>query len=734
MIAPAAERLPPGLGPTSRKRGRAQLKHQRLGSSPGKLVALAPVPTRDRNEVIRTPRDRIARRGSLRDVRDQAPSQGPVGWDGGIQMVAQYRDTMDAAPVSGFMKDPEGRYIYANPAMLATFATTMGSDWLGKTDADLWPPQAAAMLRAQDDVARRERRLQVFTRDVPLPDGQHKVLVMTFPIPTSPTDVYLAGMGIDLTESANNASEHEHLYAAVQQASESIMIADPSGAIAYVNPAFERITGYSRAEVVGQNPRLLKSGLQPRSLYESMWAALKSGAPWAGDLVNRRKDGSFFTEEAVISPILDSSGEVTGFVQVNRDVTRERLLAARSVQAVRERTLIAETIGALRAGDKPEVTAQAICRQVVHLTGIAAAQLLLFELDGRATPIGYVVEGRPDPPLQRLRYQRSRRLIGRAAEGPWIEPWMNRQRYWDDHLVDGVGFSSPAFAPVRYDDVLVGLLVAEAIDAADKAAITEALPALVEFADLAGALIGPALAERADVGRGRAHISGIIDRGAFQPVFQPIVDLALDAIVGYEALTRFTDGSDPEKVFAEAAAVDLGAQLEAATLKAALAAAKTLPPSAWLNLNASPEFIMAKEPLRSLLRGIRRNVVLEVTEHTPIADYSAFRAAMAALGPNIELAVDDAGVGFASLRHILELRPAFVKLDRWLVTGLETDNARQAMIVGLRHFARSSGCRLIAEGIETDREFAALRSLDIQLGQGYLLGRPGIGYATSAPN
>ena len=65
-----------------------------------------------------------------------------------------------------------------------------------------------------------------------------------------------------------------------------------------------------------------------------------------------------------------------------------------------------------------------------------------------------------------------------------------------------------------------------------------------------------------------------------------------------------------------------------------------------------------------------------------------------------------------------------MKLDRWLITGLETDEARKAMIVGLKHFARSTGCRLIAEGVETDREFAALRSLDIHLGQGYLLGRP----------
>jgi EAL domain-containing protein (putative c-di-GMP-specific phosphodiesterase class I) len=86
--------------------------------------------------------------------------------------------------------------------------------------------------------------------------------------------------------------------------------------------------------------------------------------------------------------------------------------------------------------------------------------------------------------------------------------------------------------------------------------------------------------------------------------------------------------------------------------------------------------------------------------------------------------VDDAGTGFASLRHIVELRPTFVKLDRSLMAGLESDEARQAMIVGLCHFAHVTGCRLIVEGIETDSELTVLRGLAIELGQGYLLGRP----------
>ena len=133
---------------------------------------------------------------------------------------------------------------------------------------------------------------------------------------------------------------------------------------------------------------------------------------------------------------------------------------------------------------------------------------------------------------------------------------------------------------------------------------------------------------------------------------------------------------------------------------------------------------MKSPRLRPLLRQVGRDVVLEITEHAEIADYIAFRAAVTALGSKVRLAVDDAGAGFASLRHILELRPDFVKLDQSLVAGVDGDEARRAMIVGLHHFASATACRLIAEGIETSGERKVLHALGIPLGQGYLLGRP----------
>ncbi len=183
------------------------------------------------------------------------------------------------------------------------------------------------------------------------------------------------------------------------------------------------------------------------------------------------------------------------------------------------------------------------------------------------------------------------------------------------------------------------------------------------------------------------------------------------------------DGVTPDVRFAAAAAVGLGPELELATLGAALEAAADLPAGLWLNINVSPAFALGGDTLRGLLRAEDRPIVCEVTEHEAIEDYDAFRSAVAGL-EGVLMAVDDAGAGFSSFRHILELRPAFVKLDRSLVAGIDGDPVRQALIAGMCHFATSAGCRLVAEGIETEAEMAALIDLEVPLGQGYLLGYP----------
>jgi len=129
------------------------------------------------------------------------------------------------------------------------------------------------------------------------------------------------------------------LYAAVEQAAEHVVITDAGGTITYVNPAFERVTGWPREEVLGKNPRILQSGRQDAEFYEDLWRTLTSGKVWRGQVVNRRRDGSIFTEEATIGPVKDDHGRTVNYVAVKRDVTdslelEERFRQAQKMEAV----------------------------------------------------------------------------------------------------------------------------------------------------------------------------------------------------------------------------------------------------------------------------------------------------------------------------------------------------------------------------------------------------------------
>jgi PAS domain S-box-containing protein len=143
----------------------------------------------------------------------------------------------------------------------------------------------------------------------------------------------------DTTERKRAQESHTRLATAVEQAAEAIVITDSSGAILYTNPAFEKATGYTREEVVGQNPRFLKSGKQDVDFYRQMWTVLSHGGVWTGHLINKRKDGTLFEENATISPVRDRAGRIVNYVAVKRDVSNEirleqQLFQAQKIEAV----------------------------------------------------------------------------------------------------------------------------------------------------------------------------------------------------------------------------------------------------------------------------------------------------------------------------------------------------------------------------------------------------------------
>jgi EAL domain-containing protein (putative c-di-GMP-specific phosphodiesterase class I)/CheY-like chemotaxis protein len=322
---------------------------------------------------------------------------------------------------------------------------------------------------------------------------------------------------------------------------------------------------------------------------------------------------------------------------------------------------------------------------------------------------------------------RDRYLRSRLRDGPWLEIVGSPGSHGGQAIGTGAGaLELAAGAPIYHGTRVVGLLIIGLAHSAGgpPAQQGKLLAAIIDYANILSVAAGSAIAHQGREAQTRARLGHVLSRKAFHPIFQPIVELDGRRVVGHEALTRFDDGVEPDVRFAEAAAVGLGLEYELAAIVAALDVSGALPGDGFISLNTSPGLVLETARLGPVLASTDRPIVLELTEHARIDAYVDLRAALGTYGPRVSLAVDDAGAGYASLRHILELRPAYVKLDLSIVAGIEHDPVRQALVSGLVYFGVKTGSMLIAEGIETETEARVLDELGIEFGQGYLFGRP----------
>lgn len=219
-----------------------------------------------------------------------------------------------------------------------------------------------------------------------------------------------------------------------------------------------------------------------------------------------------------------------------------------------------------------------------------------------------------------------------------------------------------------------------------------------------------------------------LEGGVLGMVFQPVANLLDGQVAGLEALARFntTPPRPPNVWFEEAERVGLQEELELVAAFLALGHLEQMPYDAFLSVNLSPATALSPAFRDVFGPHPMDRVVLEVTEHAPVADYGLLKQALRWFrGSGGRLAVDDAGAGFASLRHILALEPDFIKIDISLTRDINRDPGRRALARALISFATDIGAVIIAEGIETQGEVETLQELGVLFGQGYWLGRPG---------
>jgi EAL domain-containing protein (putative c-di-GMP-specific phosphodiesterase class I) len=391
------------------------------------------------------------------------------------------------------------------------------------------------------------------------------------------------------------------------------------------------------------------------------------------------------------------------------------------------RRLMAD-VSRVPAGDDPFLTSELLLEPLVRWTPLESVTLTWFREDGSSVFLAVHGKGLPSSiaPGATVPENRNAYFRSQAQNGPWISGWTVRDD--DGGYSKGVaaaGIKAAVYVPLQFEGRVIGIVGAGLTDRGnDRSEMAEYIPTLVQFADVASVTLGPALVLRDRDTWAHRLIEEILERREYRPVFQPVRSLAGGRVVGYEALTRFDTTWTTSQIFAHARVAERLRDLELATLRAAAEASAELPAGAWLSVNCSPDLLADTDALVAALASVDREIVLELSEQDVVSDYRPIAEALSRLGSRFRLAVDDAGAGFSSLRHILEVRPQFVKLDIGLVQGVATDLTRTALVAGFVRFAADAGFDLIAEGIETEADRKALGRLGVGLGQGYLLGKP----------
>jgi len=259
----------------------------------------------------------------------------------------RFRAIFNTAAVGIGLTDRLGRFLEVNDTLSKWLGYTP-EELRGRTVFDISHPADVAksresydsLIQGQVEGYRIEKR---YTRK----EGPCMWVDISVAAIRDPGGAYIATVGVisDVTQRKQSEEDRLRLATAVEQAAEGITVTDADGIIAYANPAFERTTGYSRLESVGQNHSILKSGQHDDGFYRNLWETITGGRVWRGHLVNKKKDGSIFEEEATISPIKDDSGNIVNFVAVKRDVTKEVTLQRQLLQAQKM-----EAVGTLAGG------------------------------------------------------------------------------------------------------------------------------------------------------------------------------------------------------------------------------------------------------------------------------------------------------------------------------------------------------------------------------------------------
>ncbi len=593
------------------------------------------------------------------------------------------------------------------------------------------------------------------------PDGTVRIVHEEAELLTDPQGRPLRMIGTvqDLTEQKTAEFEQRKLSAVLEHSVNLLFITDRDGAIQYVNPTFELVTGYTKEEIIGQTPRVLSSGEATNALYQELWKTILSGRTWRSTLKNRKRNGTYYWANSVITPIRDEKGQITHFLAVQEDVTEKMMNEERlnylaghdELTGLMNRSRFIEEAEAwmLKSGPK----------------GVSAA-LSIIDMDQFKLLNDTFGHGAGDEYLRRLGNVLKDLLEREYGTDPSAfvsRPLLSR--------LSGDEFAVfiPGIAPER------GMELIESIRAkVEGFYFAEASSSLTVSAGLAfypdHGLHMKELLSKADaamyrakeLGRNRAHayrpedqdlekmhsrlawkerIFKGIREDRFVPWFQPLLDLKTYGISHYEALARLV--SEDGKVLLPGAFIDIAERFGIVGLIDRVIIEKTMRAQAEemkagrnlsFGMNLSGKDLGDAELLDFIKRKIRETgaepemLVFEITETAAIGDLEkAIRFVKSLKETGCRFSLDDFGVGFTSFTYLKEMPVDYIKIDGSFIRKLDENPDDQVLVKAMTEMARGLRIKTIAEFVENEKTLSILSSFGVDYAQGYLIGKPSPG-------
>ena len=550
----------------------------------------------------------------------------------------------------------------------------------------------------------------------------------------------------DIRERLRTEEQMRKLSSALEQTADSVVITDRAGVIEYVNPAFEKTTGYARAEALGQTPRLVKSGKQGVGFYKKLWGTILAGEVFSEVFVNRRKDGSLYYEEKTISPLKGPAGQITHFVATGKDVT-ERVQTQERLQHMAQHDALTELPNRVLFLDRLK---QSLARARWHQRLVAVLFVDMDRFKNINDTLGHEVGDRL---LQAL----AERFTDGVREGDTVA------RFGGDEfviLLDDVASEMDIGAAAH--KILEALAPPFTIDG-QSLYITASIGislypndgedsgTLIKNADIAmyrakelgkntyqfySADMSARAFERLTLESSLRHA---IERNEFRLYYQPQIDTVSGAILGIEALLRWQ-----HPVFGLVAPAEFISLLEETGL--------VVPAGEWvfhtaceqlcawhaagwptlrMAVNLSPRQFQTAGLARMIERGLATVgcdpglIELEITENILLQHTAATLDTLEVLRTlGVRMAIDDFGTGYSSLSYLRRYSIDALKIDRSFVHDVPGDADDSALVSAIIVLAQSLKLNVIAEGVETEAQREFLQERGCRIMQGYLFSRP----------